>query len=165
MGDVVNVPDGLRAFWNRFQASRSQDVSSLFHGAFYFGDDERMAGELAALVLAGQKRGTACLLWTYESLNEPPPTVGALSVVTDWQGGPLFVIEATHVQIVPFDRVSSTFAAIEGEGDGSLSYWRDAHWRCFGRECQRLGREPSAEMLVVCEQFRVVYPVVDPTRA
>lgn len=51
-----------------------------------------------------------------------------------------------------------TFAAIEGEGDGSLSYWRDAHWRYFGRECHRIGKELSLQMLVVCEQFKVVYP-------
>jgi uncharacterized protein YhfF len=109
-------------------------------------------------VLAGKKRATACLLWTYESSNKPPPTVGALSVVMDWRGSPLCVIETMHVEIVPFDRVTDTFAALEGEGDGSLSSWRDDHWQYFGRECQRIGKEPSTEMPVVCERFSVAYP-------
>jgi uncharacterized protein YhfF len=110
-------------------------------------------------VLSGRKRATAGLVWTDQASNTPLPTIGALNVVTDWQGTPLCVIETTHVEVVPFDRVSSAFAAIEGEGDGSLSYWRDAHWRYFSRECERIGKEPSLEMLVVCEQFRVVYPI------
>ena len=122
-------------------------------------DNERTANALGALVLSGQKRATAGLLWTNEVTNKPLPTIGALSVVTDWHGTPLCVIESTHVEIVPFDSVSDSFAAIEGEGDKTLRYWRDAHWRFFSRECQRIGREPDPRMPVVCEQFKVVYPL------
>ena len=45
------------------------------------------------------------------------PAIGGLSVATDWGGTPLCVIETTHVEIVPFDRVDKGFAATEGEGD------------------------------------------------
>jgi len=62
------------------------------------------------------------------------------------------------VEIVPFDNVSDSFAATEGEGDKTLRYWREAHWRFFSRECQRIGREPNLHMPVVCEEFKVVYP-------
>jgi uncharacterized protein YhfF len=106
-------------------------------------------------------RATAGLLWTNERTNKPLPTVGALSVLTDWQGAPLCIIESTHIEIVPFDGVSDSFAAIEGEGDKTLRYWREAHWRFFSRECQRIGREPDLHMPVVCEQFKVVYPTCD----
>ena len=93
-----------------------------------------------------------------EAAGKPLPEIGALSVVTDWRGAPLRVIETTHVEIVPFDRVDEGFAATEGEGDGSLRYWRDAHWRFFSRECARIGRRPDPQMPVVCERFEVVYP-------
>lgn len=82
----------------------------------------------------------------------------ALGVVTDWGGTPLCVIETTHVEVVPFDRVDERFAATEGEGDGTLRYWRDAHRRFFSRECARIGRQPDLRMPVVCERFEVVYP-------
>jgi uncharacterized protein YhfF len=61
------------------------------------------------------------------------------------------------VQIVPFSEVGADFAATEGEGDGSLAYWRQAHTAYFGRECQRLGRELGLSAPVVCERFAVVY--------
>jgi len=82
-------------------------------------------------------------------------------VVTDWQGIPRCIIETTNVEIVSFDRVTDSFAAREGEGDKTLRYWREVHWRFFSRECQRIGREPDLQMPVVCEQFKVIYPTCD----
>lgn len=154
----MEVPKTIRPFWDQFQASITYDASALFYEAFHFDDNERTANALAALVLAGQKRATAGLLWANEFTGKPLPKIGDLSVVTDWQGTPQCVIQSTHVEIVPFGSVTDSFAATEGEGDRTLRYWRDAHWRYFSRECQRIGKEPSLQMPVVCEQFRVVYP-------
>jgi len=158
---MVNVPENVQPFWDKFQASIAYEASPRFLEAFYFDDNEETANALGALVLSGRKRATAGLLWTHELTNKPLPKIGDLSVVTDWQGTPLCVIQTSHVEIVPFDSVSDSFAAIEGEGDKTLRYWREAHWRFFSRECQRIGREPSLDMPVVCEQFKVVYPALD----
>jgi uncharacterized protein YhfF len=155
---VVNVPTDVQLFWDKFQASISYDASPLFYEAFHFDDNESSANALAALVLSGQKRATAGLLWTNERTQRRLPKVGFLSVVTDWQGAPLCIIENTLIEVVPFDSVSDGFAALEGEGDKTLRYWRDAHWQFFSRECQRIGREPDLQMPVLCEQFKVVYP-------
>ena len=158
---LVSIPENVQPFWDAFQATVAYDASLRFYEAFHFDDNERDANALFSLVLAGTKRATAGLLWTNELNNKPLPTVGALSVVTDWSGSPRCIIETTDVQIVPFGCVSETFAAREGEGDKTLGYWRDVHWRYFSRECQRIGREPNLRMPVVCEQFKVVYPACD----
>ena len=103
---MLGVPTSVQPFWDAFQASISYDAAPLFYEAFHFDDNEPTANALAALVLSGQKRATAGLLWTNEVTNKPLPTPGALSVVTDWHGAPLCIIETTHIEIVPFDRVS-----------------------------------------------------------
>ena len=77
--------------------------------------------------------------------------------MTNWSGTPLCVIETRDVAIVPYEQVTAEFAATEGEGDGSLRYWREAHWAFFGRECARIGRSPDPRMPVVCERFEVIY--------
>jgi len=82
---------------------------------------------------------------------------GDLSVVTRFSGEPVCVIETRKVTIVPFVEVTAEFAATEGEGDGSLEFWRRAHTAYFGRECKRIGREFSQHMPVVCEEFAVVF--------
>ncbi len=153
----MNIPAAIHSFWEDFQASTACDVESRFYEAFHFDDNESSANELARLVLAGTKRATAGLVWSFETANKPLPRPRDLSVVTDWQRKPLCIIETKTVAIVPFEEVSEEFAATEGEGDGSLRYWRQGHWAYFGRECKRIGREPSLRMPVVCEHFEVIY--------
>lgn len=153
----TRVPDAILPFWRAFCATISPDLMPRFYEAFHFADTEAAANELAELALRGTKRATAGLLWAFEAVGTRLPARGDLSVVTDWRGTPVCVIETVDVAIVPFDQVTEQFAATEGEGDGSLRYWREAHWASFTRECQRIGRTPTPEMPVVCEEFRVVY--------
>ena len=61
--------------------------------------------------------------------------------------------------------VSAEYAAIEGEGDGSLAYWRDGHWRFFSRECKRIGKEPAQTMPVICNVFEVLHVLPMPGEA
>jgi uncharacterized protein YhfF len=59
--------------------------------------------------------------------------------------------------------VSAEFAAAEGEGDGSLAYWRESHSAYFTRECEAAGRVFDESLLIACEKFEVLYqdPGVD----
>lgn len=152
------MPSQIKQFWEAFQVDIGVDASSRFYEVFHFDDNEESANALGDLVLRGKKRATASLLWENEVNNKPIPKIGDLSVVTNWQQQPLCIIETTQVDIVPYEAVSDAFAAVEGEGDGSLRYWRKAHWAYFYRECQRLGMEPSLNMPIICERFKVVYP-------
>ena len=153
----MQIPIHIAGFWKLFVQSRTDDPTPRFFEAFHFDDNERSANELAQLVLAGRKRATAGLVWSFESAAVPLPKVGDLSVVTNWDKAPLCVIETQRVDTVPYDEVSEEFAATEGEGDGSLLYWQQAHWAYFGRECQRIGRTRESRMPVVCERFEVVF--------
>jgi uncharacterized protein YhfF len=153
----TNIPPNIAAFWDAFCHAVGEDRSDRFFEAFHFDDNEATADELARLVLAGVKRATASLVWSFERAGGSAPRPGALSVVTCWDGRPACVIETLAVEVLPFEQVGAEFAAIEGEGDGSLAYWRRVHWLYFGRECERLGRTPSLTMPVACERFNVIY--------
>lgn len=148
----IAVPLHLSGFWNDFAGD-----SAHFYEAFSFGDNEALANELAALVLQGRKRATTSAVWTFDAKGKRPPRPGDLSLVTSWSGEPLCVIETQAVDVVPFNAVTAEFAALEGEGDGSLAYWQQAHKEYFTRECARVGRQFTEDMLVACERFEVVY--------
>lgn len=151
------VPTHLAAFWNAFVSSTGPVDEARFYEAFYFGDSEALANELGELVLRGIKCATAGSIWSFEVEGKRLPVPGDLSIVTTWSGEPLCIIETRAVDVVPFGDVSAEFAATEGEGDGSLPYWREAHRQYFTRECARAGRQFSEGMLVACERFNVVY--------
>ena len=75
----------------------------------------------------------------------------------DGSGKPLCIIETTEVEVRPYEEVDASFACEEGEGDRSLKYWREAHWRFFSRTLPNIGREPAPDMPLVCERFRVIH--------
>jgi uncharacterized protein YhfF len=153
----MNIPAHIAGFWQSFVQSQVEDPTPRFFEVFHFDDNERSADALGQLVLAGRKRASAGLLWSFEAASVPLPKPGDLSVVTNWAKAPLCIIETRQVDVVAFDEVSEEFAATEGEGDGSLQYWQQAHWAYFGRECQRIGRTPEPKMPVVCERFEVIF--------
>lgn len=155
----MRIPPDIQPFWDTFQESVGAIDPSRFYEACYFADSEAVANELAALVLQGTKRATASLVWGLEAANKAPPKPGDLTVITDWLGTALCVIETQSIQVTPFDEVSEAFAATEGEGDKSLAYWRKEHWAYFDRECKFIGKTPDLKMPVLCEVFSVVYIV------
>lgn len=126
--------------------------------SWYFCDNEQDADELAELVKNGCKRATSPSLWWFEATNEPLPRIGDLSIITNWAGEAQCIIQTVQVDIVPFSQIDSDYAAIEGEGDGSLKHWRLVHWNYYQRELEEVGKVPQENMPIVCEQFRVVYP-------
>jgi uncharacterized protein YhfF len=122
----------------------------------WFGD-AALARELGELVGRGVKRASAGLLAAWEADGDPVPQTGDVEIIIDWDGEPLAVVEVTDVRVQRFDEVDEAFARDEGEGDGSLAWWRDAHRRFFSGECARLGIELSPTLPIVCRRFRLLH--------
>lgn len=150
----------VQTLWQEYLAAIEEEETTTEkkYTAWHFCDNEKDANELAELVLQGTKRATASLYAAYESEQEELPKVGDYSIITDWSGRARGIILTVRIDLVPFDQVTPEFAATEGEGDKSLEYWRNAHSAFFSREMKELGLEPSEDMLVVCEEFKLVYP-------
>ncbi len=148
-----------QAYLNQYLNSLPQDKAQKYtsFSADYFCADEHNANLCADLVLRGEKQASCSLEYWYSHKNEPMPQQGHLQVVTNWDGEPICIIEVTSVTKCQYNHVTAEFAAQEGEGDKTLSWWRKAHWDFFSMECDELGIEPSEDMLLVLEQFKVVY--------
>ena len=121
-----------------------------------YGDSPELSESLLALIREGRKRAGTSLLWSIEAENGAIPRVGEIEIVVDHRNEPSLITSITRVEVLAFSQVTPEYAAIEGEGDGSLEYWRKAHWAFFSRECKRIGREPSLSMPVVCAVFEVL---------
>jgi uncharacterized protein YhfF len=122
-----------------------------------WGNSPEMADELGHLIAEGIKTATCSAQWEWEFDQETWPEPGHLTIVLDGRGDPLCIIELTEVRILPFNQVDAQFAYEEGEGDRSLSFWREAHLRFFVPAMQRIGRPFSEDLPLVCERFRVIH--------
>lgn len=123
---------------------------------FCFGSQPEQAARIGHLVIKGTKRATTGLVASSDKTGATIPWPGLLSVVTDYYGYPLCVIETLTVQRLPFREVSPEIAAAAGEGDLSYDDWRDGYVDCFKREAAALGLTFDEDSLVFNERFRVV---------
>ena len=141
--------------WNLYINNNS--VKNKTYDAWSFGGDPSMANELATLVLNGVKTATASIYQFYELENSPLPPIGGLNIILDSDNNAICITETTKVYTCPFLEVSKEHAFKEGEGDKSLSYWRKVHRDFFSRELKAYGLNFDERMLVVCEEFKVVF--------
>ena len=142
--------------WRRYCDCAGLPHASPLPPVWHFCDNERDANECLALALSGCKRATTASLWFFEATGQRPPEVGDLEIVTAWDGAAGCIIRTTHVDVRTFADIDATYAAIEGEGDGSLDHWRATHWAYYERELAGSARRPALDMPLVCQQFEVV---------
>jgi uncharacterized protein YhfF len=126
--------------------------------AEHFCADEANANECARLIAAGIKRASCSLLASYEKEQEPLPQVGRLSLVLNWAQQPVCIVRLTEVSVCPFEAVDAAFSAAEGEGDGTLVWWRDAHMAFFTAFAWEVGVPFTPQSELVLERFEKVYP-------
>ena len=154
----------IEEFWQSYLAACPDgEAGQKAYVAERLGDNPELADELAQLIVEGVKTATCSALWEWEAEGNPIPEVGLKTIVLDGRGEPVCIIETTEVTIRPFNDVDEQFAYEEGEGDRSLASWREGHWRFFSRVLPKIGKAPTRDMPLVCERFRVVYPVKEGT--
>ncbi|BAL51128.1 ASCH domain-containing protein [Lactococcus lactis] len=130
-----------------------------FREAFIFGNsidnitEPELGDELAELVRTGKKSATTSALIEYDMYNEPIPTVdGKFDIVLNSKCEPVAILTNSKVYQTTFDKVTAEHALKEGEGDLSLSYWRQAHERFF-----KAHNVFKPDMPVICEEYELLY--------
>ena len=146
----------IQSFWNRFLNKVKLDEGVKYTTVFHFELTEKLANELLALVFKGQKKATASSLNSYEIENEDLPKVGDYNIVTSWDGIPRCVIKTTEVTLVPFKDMTYELCSKEGEDD-NLESWREGTMRFFIAEGKEMGYQFTEDLVVVFEEFAVVY--------
>ena len=153
------------AFWQQFRESRGIDAEN-YH-VRTFGDPRyaEYGNHVTQLAIDGIKRATAHLAMDFELNAVPRREAGDYWIILWEDFKPACVLEIVNVEVRPFRDVDEAFAAREGEGDGSLKYWRECHEDYFKQQLADWGRDWSADLPVVLESFEVAavsdYPAPD----
>lgn len=149
----------VKEIWKKYLSTIGENINDTdkTYESWYFCNNEKDANELAGLVKKGIKKATASLHCLYEIENESIPKVGDYIIITNWKGMAQCIIQITSINIIPFKEVTEEFAAKEGEGDKTLSFWRKVHRKFFTLELKEHNKKFSEDMLVICEEFEVGY--------
>jgi uncharacterized protein YhfF len=154
----MKITEEIREFWNKFCRSNPEINTDAPFQIWFFGNTHALARELGELVMSGKKIATASLVSINEMKPEFAPIPDGYSVVTDFDGNPLCVIQTTEIRHLPFDEVDAQFAFDEGEGDQTLGSWREGHWRYFTKEAGESAVEFDEKSLICCERFKKLFP-------
>ena len=114
------------------------------------GGSEEMFERLLPLILDGSKTGTF-------SLGEPVQ-VGALVLVTHFDGTPALIWRVTAVEIVPFDHIGERHLEAEGPALREIEAWRQVHIQAWAAQLAGKSRAEIGRTPVVAQRFRVIYP-------
>jgi uncharacterized protein YhfF len=156
----MSKTDAVQKFWEEFCKSNPEINPAEPFQVWFFSNSRESARELAELVISEKKKATASLVSINEMKPEIAPIPDGYSVVTDFDGNPLCVIQTTEIRHLPFDEVDAQFAFDEGEGDRTLEDWRDGHWRYFTREAAESAVEFDEKSLICCERFNLLFPKI-----
>ena len=140
--------------WNKYKQINPSIGDEI--DAWAFGEESDL---LADLVLKGEKTATASAYDLYALEGESLPQEGTFDIILDSQNQPVCIVEITRVSVEPFSQVSAQHAYKEGEGDKSLTYWRQVHEDFFTDCLGEAGLIFTPESKVVLEEFRKVYPL------
>jgi uncharacterized protein YhfF len=148
--------DKVDAFYERFLIVNKMYRGKKYKSVFHFELTEKLADELLDLVLRGIKKATASSYHSYIFDNEALPEVGDMNIVTNFKGEPKCIIKTKNVLVTPFKELTYDIVKREGE-DESLASWQEGHLRFFEAEAKIMGYQFDENMLIVFEDFEVIY--------
>ena len=146
----------IKEYWERF-IRLNPEYKNKEYETWNFCYGEYLPNKLIGLVKEGRKTGTSSALEMYDGSDETVPEAGGISIITYGNGLPGCIIETKDVMIRKFEEITDEEARLEGEGDLSLSYWRNAHEWFFKLEYEEKGLEFTEDIPVVFERFEVIY--------
>ena len=146
----------VEAFWQK--VCDQKGISATSYHTRTFGDPRyaEYGNHVTELAIQQVKRATAHLAMDFELNQVPRREEGDYWVILWEDFTPACVLEIVKVEVRPFREVDDAFAAREGEGDGSLAYWRECHEDYFKQQLADWGRDWSEDLPVVLESFDLI---------
>jgi len=147
----------VKIMWIEYLRSAGKDTATPLPLVSYFCNNEKDTDHTAELARSGMKRATSSSVWICEFYHEPLRNIGDLEIITNWAGEARCIIRIMKSEIVQFKDITEEYAAMEGEGDGSLRYWQDTHRAFFEREFEGTPYTFTESIPVLFEEFEVIY--------
>jgi 5-formyltetrahydrofolate cyclo-ligase len=144
-------------FWQRYLRSLPESARPLdpFVEANYCGNRE-ITDELLALYLQGKKHAGSGLVKDYETAGDPLPQVGNYWIILDSGDNPRCLVRTVAVERHLFRNIPAKIAQAEGEGDGSVDYWKRVHGELYRPFLAQWGITSLDEAEVVTEFFELL---------
>ena len=150
--EIFTVKKFVKNYISSLDKIQKSKIENFKYDVWDFGYDKKISQKLIKLVLSGKKTATVGLFMKREKL----PEAGNFGIIINHNKKPSCIIEYTKVEVKPFNEVDFDFVKSEGEGFKNINDWRIKHRSFFNLWYKNIF---SNESLVVCENFKLLYPL------
>ena len=142
-------------FWQKTKAALKLQDDESFAGELGFEARGFAGTEKIAALLAEKKRAAFSTYAVYAIDNEILPVSGEFYIVKNADEEAVCTIQIQRVEILPFNEVPWTLAALEGE-DENLQEWRERTREILEEESEIIGYEFREDIKLVFMEFKIV---------
>lgn len=142
-------------FWQKTKAALKLQDDESFAGELGFEARGFAGTEKIAALLAERKRAAFSTYAVYAIDNEILPVSGEFYIVKNAEEEAVCAIQIQRVEILPFNEVPWTLAALEGE-DENLQEWRERTREILEEESEIIGYEFREDIKLVFMEFKIV---------
>ena len=143
------------AFWEKVKEA-NPDTGNDYRVRRASGNS-KFAAIIMDLILTEKKRGLFGLKELQERQPEQVPVIGGVMVLVDFDGTPRGAVQTVKITPVPYKNINEEHLAVEGPDARQLNVWQKIHWPYWTQMLEPYGLEPSEDMIVVVEQFKLIY--------
>ena len=146
------------AMWDDF--TKENNITNTNYQTRWFGsqDNPDEIDEYNKLIFDGIKHSTSKPLKYYAAKQEAIPQIGDYYILLDGQMKPVGIIKTVVSEIIPFIKISAEHAYHEGEGNRTLSDWKERMEQRFTKLAKSYDDQFSIDEPIVSETFELVYP-------
>lgn len=108
------------------------------------------------LILTEKKRGLFGLKDLQDRQPEQVPVMGGVMVLVDYDGIPQGAVQTVKITPVAYKDINDEHLAVEGPDARKLEVWQKIHWPYWTQMLEPYGIEPSEDMIVVVEEFKLI---------
>lgn len=148
--------DQTDAFWREVKAT-VPGVDDTYR-IRRLGSTQEMSEALYDLIKNRDKTGTFGLKLLHDRDPANAPAVGSCTVFIDFEMKPHIAVKVMSLKPTAYEDITEDHLTVEGPGARVLKTWQDIHWPYWTKLLKPLGLEPSQDMIVMVEQFDLVFP-------
>jgi uncharacterized protein YhfF len=128
------------------------------HHVRWIGLDEETTLQIVNFIKSGEKVATFTLPWVNEAKNWPNGRAGLPIILLSCDGQPLLMVQVTEVIEILFGNIDFSITGLDGPPVRDPQVWLELHTHYWNTILQDLSMKCSADMPVLVEKFKSVYP-------
>ena len=153
------VDKSVIKLWKNYLKANPEIKNKSLPESWYFHNNKKDANRLTELIVSKKKTVFSSLYFSYKKTNQSLPKKGTQHIITDFDGKAKVIIEINKVDTIPFNKISKKYAELDmGTNKEPLIKWKKAHWNFFKNKFKNSKQKPSQEMLIICQEFKIVWP-------